>query len=213
MRTPTLKPALLLFLLAQITACDNPADNAQRAKVETSTGGKPAAPAEGGKKLPFKPESKVEFVGSKVTGSHTGGFKKVDGFAAATADGKDIAGVEVTIDMTSTYSDNDKLTGHLKSSDFFDVEKHPTAVFRSTSIQKGATAEKMPDATHTVTGDLTLHGVTKAITFAAKIAQDGPGFRATSEFAIDRNDFNIKYPGMPNDLIRNDVLIRLDIRV
>ena len=207
------RTALALFLLAQITACDNPADNAQRAKVEAPSGGKPASPAEPGKKLPIKPESKVEFVGSKVTGSHNGGFKKFDGFVTTTPDGKDIAGVEVTIDMTSTYSDNEKLTGHLKSADFFDVEKNPTAVFKSTSVQKGATAAKMPDATHTVTGDLTLHGVTKAITFAAKVAQDGPGFRATSEFSIDRNDFNIKYPGMPNDLIRNDVLIRLDIRV
>lgn len=208
-----LRSTLALFLLAQITACDNPADKAQRAKVESPAGGKAASPAEGGKKLPIKPESKVEFVGSKVTGSHTGGFKKVDGFVSTTPDGKDIAGVEVTIDMTSTYTDNEKLTGHLKSADFFDAQKHPTAVFRSTSIQKGATAAKMPDATHTVTGDLTLHGVTKAITFAAKIAQDGPDFRAASEFSIDRNDFNIKYPGMSDDLIRNDVVIRLDVRV
>jgi polyisoprenoid-binding protein YceI len=208
-----LKPALALFLIAQIVACDNPADNAQRAKVETPSGGKTVSSAESGKKLSIKPESKVEFVGSKVTGSHNGGFKKVDGFVTATPDGKDLAGVEVTIDMTSTYTDNDKLTGHLKNSDFFDVEKHPTAVFKSTSIRKGATAAKMPDATHTVTGDLTLHGVTKAITFATKIAQDGPGFQATSELSIDRNDFGIKFPGMPNDLIRNDVLIRLDIRV
>ena len=209
-----LRSALSLLLLAQITACDNPADNVQRAKVDAPGGGKPASPAEGGKKLPIKAaESKVEFVGSKVTGSHTGGFKKIDGFATTTPDGKDISGAEVTIDMTSTYSDNEKLTGHLKSADFFDVEKHPTAAFRSTSIGKGATAAKMPDATHTVTGDLSLHGVTKGITFPAKITADGQGFRVASEFAIDRNDFEIKYPGMPNDLIRNEVVIKLDIRV
>ena len=52
-----------------------------------------------------------------------------------------------------------------------------------------------------------------AIPFAAKIAQDGQGFRAASEFSIDRNDFNIKYPEMSDDLIRNDVVIKLDIRV
>ena len=207
------RTALALFLLAQITACDNPADDVQHAKVGTPGAPKPSSPAEGGKKLPFKPETKVEFVGSKVTGSHTGGFKKVEGFVTTTAEGKDVAAVEATMDMTSTYSDNEKLTGHLKSADFFDVEKHPTAVFKSTSIQKGATAAKMPDATHTVTGDLTLHGVTKAVTFAAKIAQDGPGFRATSEFAINRNDFDIKYPGKSDDLIRNEVVIKLDIRV
>ena len=116
------------------------------------------------------------------------------------------------IDMSSTWADNDKLTGHLKSPDFFDVAKFPKSTFESTEITKGSTDTKYKDATHTVTGNLMLHGVTKSIQFPAKIAVTTDAATLDSEFFLNRKDFQINYPGMANDLIRDEVVIKLAIR-
>ena len=89
-----------------------------------------------------------------------------------------------------------------------DVAKFPKASFASTSIKAGG--EK--GASHTVTGNLTLHGVTKSITFPATIKTTGTGIDADAEFAINRKDFGLVYAGKPDDLIRDDVVIKLTIR-
>ena len=201
---------LALFLIASLSACHNPADDAQKAAVsEAEPAGGVAA---GAAALTLLAESRIGFVGSKITGSHAGGFKSFSGTVELDADGQNVVGVKVEIDMTSTFSDDERLTGHLKSPDFFDVEKFPTATFVATNVATGASATKMPEATHTVTGNLTLHGVTKAITFAAKISPSGSGFAVVSEFAIRRQDFEIVYPGRPDDLIRDDVVIQIDVK-
>jgi polyisoprenoid-binding protein YceI len=96
----------------------------------------------------------------------------------------------------------------LKSADFFDAEKFPKATFVSTSVKPGG--EK--NATHTVTGNLTMHGVTKSISFPATIRLAPGSAEADAEFAINRKDFGIMYPGASDDLIRDDVLIKLTIR-
>ena len=77
--------------------------------------------------------TKVEFTGTKKDGKHTGGFKMISG--TVTHD-KDWA-IEVTIDTTSIFSDDEKLTGHLKGGDFFNVKDNPTAKFVTTKIEKG----------------------------------------------------------------------------
>ena len=63
-----------------------------------------------------------------------------------------------------------------------------------------------------MTGNLTLHGVTKSIQFPAKIAVAPEAATLDSEFFINRKDFGINYPGMTNDLIRDEVVIRLAVR-
>jgi len=95
----------------------------------------------------------------------------------------------------------------LKSPDFFDVEKFPKAKFVSTAIKAGGDN----GATHTVTGNLELHGVTKAITFPAQIKVDPDAVSVVAEFSINRKDFSIVYPGMPDDLIKDDVLLKLSL--
>jgi polyisoprenoid-binding protein YceI len=67
-------------------------------------------------------------------------------------------GNKVVIDTTSLWADNERLTGHLKSPDFFNVAAHPTAVFETTSVAQNTT-------NFTVTGNLTLHGITKQFHF------------------------------------------------
>jgi polyisoprenoid-binding protein YceI len=113
--------------------------------------------------------------------------------------------IVVTIDTTSIWSDNDRLTGHLKSPDFFEVETYPRATFTSTSI--------VPEGDHyMVSGDLDLHGVKKNISFPAEIEMGENEITAKSEFALKRFDFGIVYPGKPDDLIREDVVVKLDLK-
>src|SRR5947208_2670860 len=71
--------------------------------------------------------TKIEWTGTKPGGKHTGGFKTLTGTASV---GDKIA-LDVEIDCTSLTSDNEQLTGHLKSPDFFDVKNEPKATFKS----------------------------------------------------------------------------------
>jgi polyisoprenoid-binding protein YceI len=218
---------------ANISGCGNPADDVAPAKVSEaksvpSPGSGATAPVanssatsatvaralpKGAQALPITTEtSKIEFIGSKVTGKHDGGFKSFSGVWGLMLEKVEASVLSAEIDMNSIWADNDKLTGHLKSPDFFDVAKFPKSTFESTEISKGSTDTKFKEATHTVTGNLMLHGVTKSIQFPAKIAVAADKATLDSEFFLNRKDFQINYPGMANDLIRDEVVIKLAIR-
>ena len=196
---------VVLVVYAGFAGCSkNPAENVPAANVSAATNTASAAPA-AAKTYAFSPaESKIEFTGSKVTGKHNGGFNKFAG-ELNVADGKLAgAGNKVIIEMTSTFTDTDRLTGHLKSADFFDATKFPTATFVTTTIE--------PTATNSiVTGNLTLHGVTKQISFPAKIEVSDAAVKVNAEFFLNRFDFDIKYPGKTDDLIRQEVVLRLKV--
>ena len=152
----------------------------------------------------FRPDATA--CGSKVTGSPDGGFNSFEGVLYI-GDGSLIAaGSSVEIDMASTWTDNDRLTGHLKSADFFDVESHPTATFEFTSVEPSGEEFGV-----TISGDLSLHGVTKNISFPAQIKVSDEKLMLRSEFYLKRFDFDIEYPGKADDLIRDEVVIRLSI--
>ena len=189
-----------ILMACVITGCSDPADKVTKAP---TTAAKDVAKPAAGKTYAILPDSTIGFVGSKVTGSHNGGFKKFTG-KVSVADGA-VTAAEVKIDMDSTWADNERLTGHLKSPDFFDTAKYPTATFTTTDI-KSTSAKK------TVTGNLDLHGVTKSITFPADIQVAGDAVAVKAEFAINRKDFNINYPGKTDDLIRDNVILKLDIK-
>jgi polyisoprenoid-binding protein YceI len=199
----------LLSLLVLVAACNDPASNVNKAV--TSEAQKAASPqaAATGEKYAITPQnSKIEFIGSKVTGSHNGSFEKFNGEIHYANNDPAASHVAITIDATSVKTDDPKLTEHLKTADFFDVAKFPDAKFESTAIKAGG--EK--GATHTVTGNLTLHGVTKSITFPATIAVSGNTATVDANFAINRKDFGINYPGAQDNLIRDDVVMKLTIR-
>jgi polyisoprenoid-binding protein YceI len=151
--------------------------------------------------------SKFEFVGAKVTAKHEGSFAAFRGTIALVDGDPTKSSVTAEVDIASLTVDPAKLAGHLKSPDFFDAEKFPKAKFASTAIKAGGDN----GATHTVTGNLELHGVTKAITFPAKIKVEPAGVSVDAEFVINRKDFAIVYPGKPDDLIKDDVLIKLSL--
>lgn len=210
----------ILSLSVFLAACEDPAANKPKAQTaaasstssaNATTANAPAAPMETkGTALPISPDaSKVEFTGSKVTGKHDGGFKAFTGTIDLVNNKPEESRVSVDIDTNSIFSDDEKLTGHLKSADFFEVEKYPKATFVSTKI--------VPDAAkgagnYTVTGDFNLHGTTKSITFPAKIVVSDAEVAVDSEFSINRKDFNIVYAGKTDDLIRDDVVIRLNLK-
>lgn len=185
-----------------ILGCGNPADDKPEAKVGAASHGD--TPSATGVAYTFSEESKVDFIGSKVTGSHTGGFKSFEGTFHLVDNEPAKSSVEITIDSSSLWADNDDLTGHLKSPDFFDVASHPTVHFASTSIVSSVDG-------FTVTGNLQLHGVTKSITFPASIDVENHQVVVKSEFSINRFDFTIEYKGKADNLIRNEVVIKLDM--
>jgi polyisoprenoid-binding protein YceI len=161
-----------------------------------------------GEKYLITPDnSKIEFVGSKVTGSHHGAFAKFSG-AIDYAGQPEKSQVTITIDTSSVTTDTPDLTKHLQTADFFDVAKYPQATFVSTEMKPGGDK----GATHTVAGNLTLHGVTKSVTFPATIAVSPGVITVESTFAINRKDFGINYAGAADNLIRDEVLLTLHVR-
>lgn len=208
--------ATALFALA----CEDPAANKPKATTSapsantntssnSNTVNTSAAPATKGDALAINSEnSKVSFIGSKVTGKHDGGFKQFSGTIDLVNAKPEESSVSVIIEMASVYTDADGLTEHLQTGDFFEVSKHPKSSFASTKIvpdaAKGANA-------YTVTGDLEMRGVKKSVSFPATITVTDGNVAVNAEFAINRKDFGILYAGKADDLIRDDVVIKLDL--
>jgi len=199
---------MVVAVVMLVGACSDPAaDKSKAVTGEATQVASPAAKAQGQKYLITPQTSKVEFVGSKVTGSHNGSFGDFSGqidYAATTEQSH----VNIVIKTESLTTDTPDLTKHLKTADFFDVAKFPEATFVSTSIKPGG--EK--GASHTITGNLTLHGVTKAVTFPATINVTPETATVDSTFSINRKDFGINYAGQADNLIRDDVVLKLTIR-
>jgi polyisoprenoid-binding protein YceI len=203
-----MRATVLLFAIGLVSVgCKDPGAEVTAATVESKA--EPARASDPGgdaTTLAVNPSnSKIEFVGAKVTASHPGGFTDFVG-KLDLGDPMEKSQIEVTIQTASLYADKEKLTKHLKSPDFFDVGKFPTATFRSTEIKKDGDA-------HTIAGDLTLHGVTNRISFPATISATGAEVRASAEFSINRQDYGISYPGMRDDLIRDLVVIKLSLKL
>lgn len=200
----------LLALAVTAPACANPAADAAKA-VTSEAAARPQTPAAdaSAEKLPVTGDnSRIEFVGSKVTGSEGGRFEKFSGAVYLVDARPERSRVEIVIDMNSVATSSNGLAEHLKTADFFDAPKFPEATFNTTEIRPGG--EK--GATHTVTGNLDLHGVRKAVTFPATINVAPAAATLDAEFAINRKDFGIMYAGRADDLIRDEVVIKLHVR-
>ena len=151
-------------------------------------------------------ESTVSWIGSKPTGSHKGTVSLVNGLLDI-ENGALKSGVFV-IDMKSISNTDmeagkgkEDLEDHLKASDFFDVEKFPTAKFEIASSET-------KDGKLQVTGNLTLRGTTKSITIPATISEaDGVATFKSDVFAIDRTDFGVTYKSKKIDAALKDKFI------
>jgi polyisoprenoid-binding protein YceI len=199
----------LLALAAWAPACQS-SESASATKTATAepTAGEPAATPKATdpasvKMLALDPAaSKFDFQAAKITKTHNGVFKQFSG--AVTLIGDDLQSIAAEVDTASIEADDPKLTGHLKSPDFLDVEKFPKATFKSSHITK----KPAGGATHEVSGALTLHGVTQEVTFPATVSVTPASVTASGEVRIDRQKFGVIYPGMPDDLIKNEVVLK-----
>lgn len=136
-----------------------------------------------------------------------GSFKDVNATIKASKNDFSDAVAEMTAQVNSVDTDNEKRDAHLQSADFFDSAKFPTIVFQSTSFKKAA-----EENTYTVTGNLTLHGVTKSVTLTA-LAKTAihpvtkktiAGFKISGK--INRKDFGIAEQ-TPSAMLGEDVNI------
>jgi polyisoprenoid-binding protein YceI len=144
-------------------------------------------------------QSKIEFVGKKADGKHAGGFKSFESTAVADLTDPSASKRELVIDTTSIWSDNEKLTNHLKNPDFFDVRKHPKVTFTATKITP--TGEGKAD----ITGNLTMLGKTTPITVPAEVKTDDQSVTLNATFKLDRTKWGMDY-GAGN--IENDVDVK-----
>lgn len=166
--------------------------------------------------------SLVTWTGSKPTGEHTGTFNTKGSLAV---NDNNLTGGSFDIDITSLKNldlkeedGKSKLEGHLKSADFFDVEKFPKATFVITGVDPftADSSEKttIANPTHRIKGNLTLKDSTKNISFPARVSIDANKLTAEANFNIDRTQWGMNYkgPNNPQDwFISKEVNLKLNI--
>jgi polyisoprenoid-binding protein YceI len=144
-----------------------------------------------------------------------GEFTKLEGKVSWDPSKPEATQIEAVIDVSSISTREEKRDGHLKSPDFFDVEKFPKITFKSKSVKAKSTDEL------SVTGDLSIHGVTKEVVLEV----DGPSAPSTDPFGnvrvgatastkIKREDFGLVWNAALEAggvLVGNDVKITIDI--
>ncbi|HEY0160200.1 MAG TPA: YceI family protein [Thermoanaerobaculia bacterium] len=201
---------LVLAAACQSEITDKPAaevsDAGTATAAETSATSAPSGATTTAKVI--KEKSSIKFVGAKVTRDHPGEFKDFDGSIEYA--GGQPQKISFDINLDSLVTDSPDLDKHLKTADFFDVGKYPRATFTSTDLA-AAPAGSPAGTTHVLRGTLDMHGVQKEVSVPVKAEQTADGVRATSEFTINRHDWGISYKGMADDLIKDNVLIRLDL--
>lgn len=139
--------------------------------------------------------TKVAFTGTKKAGKHDGGFRKLTGKAIVADNDLSTLKIEADIETNSLYSDNDKLTAHLKSTDFFSVKDHPKATFKTTKVEKAGTG-------YTITGELTLLGKTKPVSMPATVSIKNGVLTVASSFKINRSNWGMTFgKGMVDDAV------------
>lgn len=155
-----------------------------------------------------KAHAKVGFTVTHLSLSEVdGNFKSFDASITSSKPDFSDAVFEMTADVSSVNTDNDMRDGDLKSDHFFDAAKYPKITFKSTAIQK------VSDKAYKLTGDLTMHGVTKQVTFDMTLNGVGKNMRTQKPLAgfkvtgtINRNDFGVGH--MPAAVVSEEIQLR-----
>ncbi|CAN5366340.1 YceI family protein [soil metagenome] len=142
-------------------------------------------------------KSKVNWTATKVGGEHTGTVKLANGILKV--EGNKLKGGSFDMDMTTIQdtditnaSMNEKLTNHLRSEDFFSVEKNPTSTFKITKAEPIANA-KAGSPNYNITGDLTIKGITNPVSFPGTVKISGDMAEASAKVEVNRIKWDIKY--------------------
>jgi polyisoprenoid-binding protein YceI len=181
---------------------------------------KEVAPGSGDPFFVDTQKSMINWQAAKLIGGGHNGYILLNKGAMTVNQGQ-ITGGEFIIDMNSITNVDQKpgegkedLEAHLKDSDFFEVATYPTGVFTITSVSP---LTGNPDATHTITGNLMLKGITKSISVPAKIDITDTEVKAsTPQFTIDRTQWNVMFHAgvlgtAKDDIINDQVGIQLEL--
>lgn len=156
--------------------------------------------------------SKVEWLGTKITGKHNGTIKIQSG--ELTFENNVLKAGTFVIDMntinaTDLAADAEmkgKLEGHLKADDFFATQKFPTAKFETTEVKD------LGNGKVNVSGNLTIKDVTKNITFDATVVENGADKKTfNADFNINRKDWGVVYAGMKDDAISDEINFKINL--
>ncbi|GMQ29124.1 YceI family protein [Algoriphagus confluentis] len=139
-----------------------------------------------------KAESQIRWEASKVTGTHWG-YVPIKNANLDVAEGKITGGsfdmdmVNLTVEDLKEEPSKGNLTKHLKSDDFFSVEKFNTSTFKITE------AKTSNGTDYTISGTLTIKGISQPISFPAKVTMAGGKMTATGQITFDRTKYDIKF--------------------
>lgn len=163
--------------------------------------------------------SSIKWTGYKPGSSHHGTIALKEGNlivgADQTASGSFVIDMNAIVDEDITDAKmNEMLVNHLKSADFFDVEKYPTSTFTITKIESVTN----DTVTHKISGNLKMKDIEKNITFGAKITKEGDVYKAaTVPFTIDRTQWNVQYGSksivgdLKDKIINDDIQLEIVI--
>lgn len=166
-------------------------------------------------------QSKIKWIGKKFLGSHYGWIKFKSGNLSF--DGSKILSGYFEVDMRTIQDEdltdnalNQKLVKHLKSDDFFGVDKFPISSFNIThsTLLKNSNAG---DPNIAITGKMTIKGITQTISFPAIVAVEGDRLRAKVKLDIDRTKFNVRYgsgsffDNLGDNVIYDNFTLELDL--
>ncbi len=200
-----------LLLIAGIAAFAAACNNGSTADQASTTDKQEAAAAAGASYGIDTLTSQVGWTGSKPIGSHNGIFKISNG--SFNVENGELKAGNFVIDVHNLEDldlkageGKEKLEGHLKSADFLDTEKFPTAKFEITSVSPLADST----GTHQISGNLTLKDSTKNVSFPAKLEIADNAVKASAKFSIDRTQWGLFYG---NDKSLGDKFIRPEVEI
>ncbi len=204
----------VLMVSSVIISCKNKAEEAETKAAEEATEAKSSSV----KYMVNTGESTISWTGFKPTGKHNGTINLESG--VFTVNNGSIESGAFLIDMNSIVdldmpADNEmnaKLVGHLKSADFFDVEKFPSASFEVTGIAEN-------EGKMMLSGNLTLKDKKNNVTFPVTLSEDGNTYTITSEtFTIDRSKWDVKYgsksffDNLGDKFINDDIELQITVK-
>lgn len=210
----------LLTLIVSLVACDNQPTgekievNDVDELVDNTTDPVPAEAAIVNYAINVA-SSVINWEGAKITGKHSGTLMLKEGMLQVEGDA--IKGGTFVLDMVSIAvtdlaagQGKEDLEGHLKTGDFFEVETYPTAKFEITEV---APTDNREDASHYITGNLTIRNVTKQVKLPANVTLTEARITAeTPAFVIDRQLWGIDYEGKVDDLIQDEIGLTIKLQ-
>jgi polyisoprenoid-binding protein YceI len=195
-----------LLLLAALSACAKDPTAGRARAVAAAPATESAAPAKAERvALGPGPMNDIGFVGAKITAQERGHFADFGGTVDLVNGDPQRSRVELEVQCASLSVESgvEDLEHHLRSPDFLDCARFPVERFVSTSIVAAKDG-------YQVTGNLEIRGVKKSISFPATI-DVGADVVVVAEIGINRKDFGVEYPGMADDLIKDNVLITVKL--